>query len=282
MTKRPPTIELAALLERYDAFMLDAYGVLVSSERALRGAAAFVDRLREADKRFVVVSNDASRLPSTCARRYRSLGIDLDAEQIITSGSLIGEHFRRHGLRGKACAVLGPEDSVAYVRDAGGHIVEAGDERAEVVVIGDDSGYPFLPTIENTLDAILARCDRGNSVHLVLPNPDLVYPKGEGRIGLASGTVAMMIESALRLRLAEAAPTFARLGKPFAPMFEAGLRHLGDPPRDCVVMLGDQLTTDVEGAKNVGIDSVLVGTGLTSLQRSFDEEPRPTWLLEGL
>lgn len=282
MTSRPPTVSIDALLERYEAFFLDAYGVLVDGSRALPGAAALVRRLRERGQRFALLSNDASRLPATCARRYRTLGVEVEPAEVITSGSLLAGYFRAHDLVGKTCTVLGPDDSGAYVREAGGILVEPGDDAAEVTVIGDESGFPFLPTIEAVLSAISRRLDAAAPVHLVLPNPDLVYPKTHGEIGLASGSIALVIEAALRLRHGESAPRFARLGKPFAPMFEAGLAYLGSPPRDRVLMLGDQLHTDVLGANDFGIDVALVGTGLTPLHRGFDTGPRPTWLLEHL
>ena len=44
---------LTELIDRYDAFFLDIYGVLVSSAGALPGAPAFLKRLRNADKHFL-------------------------------------------------------------------------------------------------------------------------------------------------------------------------------------------------------------------------------------
>ncbi|HEY0715794.1 MAG TPA: hypothetical protein VGF45_24130, partial [Polyangia bacterium] len=55
----PTTI--AALLERYETFFLDAYGVLVRSSGALPGAAEFLARLRQAGRPHFILSNDASR-----------------------------------------------------------------------------------------------------------------------------------------------------------------------------------------------------------------------------
>jgi ribonucleotide monophosphatase NagD (HAD superfamily) len=50
-----------------------------------------------------------------------------------------------------------------------------------------------------------------------------------------------------------------------------------------VVLIGDQLATDIRGANDFGIDSALVGTGLTRLEREWaDDDPRPDWLLETL
>lgn len=50
-----------------------------------------------------------------------------------------------------------------------------------------------------------------------------------------------------------------------------------------MVMLGDQLGTDIRGANAFGIDSALVLTGLSRWQDALhDEGLRPTFLVENL
>ena len=46
-------------------------------------------------------------------------------------------------------------------------------------------------------------------------------------------------------------------------------------------MIGDQLETDIRGARDFGIDSVLIGTGVTKISDStFNGEIVPTYILE--
>jgi len=45
------------------------------------------------------------------------------------------------------------------------------------------------------------------------------------------------------------------ISKPAAAIFEVALRGLGSPPRGNVVMVGDSLSADVQGAANCGIDA---------------------------
>jgi ribonucleotide monophosphatase NagD (HAD superfamily) len=66
-----PEITIDTLLQRYDVFLLDAYGVLVHSTGALPGSIALINRLQELRKRFYVVTNDASKLPATAATLFR-------------------------------------------------------------------------------------------------------------------------------------------------------------------------------------------------------------------
>ena len=241
------------------------------------GAAAFIAALNARAKPYYIVTNDASKLPATAARRYRGFGLAIDEARVITSGQLLGDHFARAGLAGARCVVLGPEDSVAYVECAGGRPVSPV-EPFDVLVVADESGFPFLETVDAVLSALFRAFDAGRTVHLVCPNPDLVYPSAAG-FGIASGSVAGMLEAALALRYPRRGVRFTRLGKPYPAIFEEALRRSGT--RD-MVMVGDQLETDIRGARAFGIDAVLVMTGVSEEIAGVDEAVRPTALLPSL
>jgi HAD superfamily hydrolase (TIGR01450 family) len=268
-----------ALLERYSTFLIDAYGVLVTAGGCVPGAPEFLAELQRRGADYLVVTNDASRLPETSSRSYRERGIDVPPDRIITSGSLLEPYFRDNDLAGARCVVLGPPDSREYVRRAGGVPVEPDAEgEAEVVVFADESGYPFLHFVDETLSLIVRRARRGKQTHLILPNPDRVYPRDDIRLGVAVGSVASMMVHALEAALGDDAPRLVSLGKPHPPIYETALERLGT--RD-VVMLGDQLETDIRGALSVGIDAALVLTGVLD-GATGDSDVVPTWVVDGL
>lgn len=277
----PTKTHIDELCERYDALLLDAYGVLVDAKSALPGAIELIERLRSTAKPFLVVTNDASRLPETSAERYRRFGMEIDAERIVTSGSLLQTAFAERGLAGARCFVLGPHDSRIYVERAGGVVIEVdANADCDAVVIGDEDGYDFLPTVDATLSALIRAFDRGDAPALLLPNPDLIYPAGDGRYGFTSGGAALLLEAGLARRFPDRAPVFTRLGKPHRPMYDEARRRAGT---DSVVMIGDQLETDIAGARAAGIHAALLTTGVSTW--SADREPReldPTYLLRSL
>ena len=274
-----PETSLEALLSAYPVILLDAYGVLVDATGALPGAREAIDRLNLRGKPYFVLTNDASRLPRTWARRFRSFGLEISADRIITSGSLIAEYFERYRLGGSRSVVLGPADSRAYVEAAGGRVVSPEEGDLDVLLICDEEGYPFLQTADAALGALFARLDGGTPVRLVLPNPDLTYPSGGGGYGFTAGSIALMFEAALERRYGGNAPRFDRLGKPFAPMFEEVVRRSGAAAAD-LVLIGDQLETDIAGAFRFGIHSALATTGISPAPSSWSEaEARPNYLL---
>ncbi len=273
-------ISVEELSDRYPVLLFDAYGVLVHSSGALSGAVELINGLNSSGKPYYIITNDASKLPTAAAARYRSYGLDLDPERIITAGSLLKDYFASHGLVGKRCVVLGPEDSRRYVELAGGILAPAGDP-FDVLVVGDEVGFPFLETVEAVLSELYRRFDRDETVPLLLPNPDLVYPKGDAGFGIASGSVALIFEAAIKLRYPHRPDLrFVRLGKPHTAIFAEALRRCG--ARD-MVMIGDQLETDIRGANAFGIDSALVTSGVAGREpRLTADTPRPTYLLPSI
>ena len=254
---QPITID--SLIERYETLLFDAYGVLVNSSAALPGVAELVEYLNRIDKPFFILSNDASKLPETMIRKYQSFGFKVDPRQIITSGMLLDDYFEEHQLKGSACVVLGTPDSFRYVQHAGGEIVSI-DQDFEVAVIADEYGYDFVDSVDKVISGIFRKFDHRETVRLVLPNPDLIYPKNEDEFGIAAGSIAMMIEAAIKLRYPDRTGSiFDRLGKPYPAIFKKALLLSGTKN---MVMIGDQIETDIRGAKDFGLDSALVGTGI--------------------
>jgi len=256
----PIPIGLDELISRWDGFLIDAYGVLVDGTGALPGAARFISRLRERQAPFRVVTNDASRLPENIADRLTSLGVSVAAEEVLTSGAMLTPFFGQRGLRGAPTLVLGTSDAKAYVTRAGGVVVEMNQSpEPDVVAVCDHEGFDFLPTMEAALSLLLRRADAGRPIIGVLPNPDLIYPHSPGAFGFTAGAMALLLEAAVAARHPALGWKCQPLGKPHPPLFEEAARQLGAG----LVMIGDQLHTDILGARNAGIDAVLIGTGVS-------------------
>jgi HAD superfamily hydrolase (TIGR01450 family) len=271
------------LVSAYEAILLDAYGILVDAQGALPGARELIAHLHAIGKPFFVVTNDASRSVIATAQRYRSLGLEVPDDRVITSGSLLGACLSELGLVGAGCVVLGPPDSEAYVREAGGLILPLfGAKPSEVaaLIVGDESGFPFLEGCDAALSLAIRKIDAGEPLRLILPNPDLIYPKREGDFGFAAGTIAQIIESALALRYPGRGDLgFLRLGKPHRAIFVEAVARAGTRK---VLMIGDQLETDVRGAKAMGLDSVLVLSGVARPPHQLPEQLRPTYVVASL
>ena len=275
MVPRPTTI--SALLDTYDGVLLDAYGVLVDARGPLPGAAALIAELDRRHTPYAIVTNDASRSVATYVARFASFGLAIPGERIVTSGSLLPPYFRDRGLRGARTCVLGTDDSRAFVVEGGGVPVEvAPGMDIDAVAICDDAGTPFLDGIELTFSAIVRAVEAGRRPALVAPNPDLVYPKGHREYGFTAGAMALLVETALARRFPDAGLAFERLGKPEPHLFREGARRIG---ASRVVMIGDQLETDIAGALGAGIEAALLAGVSRWTERG---SIAPTYLLADL
>jgi HAD superfamily hydrolase (TIGR01450 family) len=269
------------ILARHAALFLDAYGVLTDSAAALPGARALIDALTATKKPYFILTNDASRTTASLAARFLRLGLPIPEERIVSSGSLLEPYFVAEALVGKATVVLGPPDAHTLARNAGARLVPVDPAaRLDVLVVCDESGFPFLETVDDVLTMLVRTIDAGGVPALVLPNPDRVYPRPAGALGFAAGTIARMFEEALAVRYPKAdGPRFVRLGKPHRAIFDEACRRA--KTRDAV-HVGDQIETDIRGASAAGLASALVTFGLT---RALDLDPSdalPTYLLPSL
>jgi HAD superfamily hydrolase (TIGR01450 family) len=273
VTPAPTTVR--ELLGRYDGTLLDVYGVLMDARGPLPGAAELLAAL--AGRPYAIVTNDASRSPTTYAARFASHGITVPADRFVTSGSLLAGYAP---IRDQRTCVLGTDDSRAYAAAGGARLVSLGDD-LDALAVCDDAGFDFLPGIETALNAVIRAVEAGRRPALVLPNPDLVYPKGGGELGFTAGAIALLIEAALARRFPSHKLRFDHLGKPEPHLFVEAARRLALPP-DRLVMIGDQLETDVAGARAAGVATALLA-GVTRWEHVRHAAPfAPTWLLDSL
>jgi HAD superfamily hydrolase (TIGR01450 family) len=266
--------KLTDLLDRYDAVFLDAYGVLNDAGGALPGAAELVAELDRRALPWLVLTNDCSRLPATIAARLTRFGVPVPADRVVSSGVLLAAR----DLTGRRTIVLGTDESRALARAAGAAVVAPADRDAppEVIVVADDAGFELLPETEATISAAVRALDAGVALELLLPNPDLLYPRPGGEVGLTAGAIAALIELALD-RLRPGAPRFVPLGKPHPPLYAEARRRVGAAAR--LLAVGDTIETDVAGAVAAGIDVAYLESAVS---RWRPGQPEPTWILRTL
>jgi len=271
MNPAPPIVSVDFLFDHYDAIAFDSYGVLVDGIDPLPGAIGFTERLIAAGKPWVLATNDASRLNGSRLEVMQGQGFGIEGDQVISAGSLLRRFFEERGVTGTRCIATGHGDAVEFVRLGGCEPVglTADDDVSTSLAIAGITGYDWFEATRDMLSLIIRRMDAGNPLHLVVPNPDVLYPDGVNRFSIGPGGLAEMIETAVSRRFGDDdAVKFAKLGKPYAPMFDAIKDRLNGYNK--VAFVGDQLHTDIAGANRAGLDSVLIGTGITRWNDASD------------
>ena len=275
-----PEIAIEEIIDRYSLILLDAYGVLVEHNGAIPGADSLIKKLRMNDKDFFLLTNDASRTPTSLSLKYKKMGLEIEENRILSSGTIIKDYFDSHNLKGLRCMVIGTEESLQMVEDAGG-ILQSTKTIADtdIVILCDDETEGILDSLHVIFNSIIKSTKDSNEPILLLANPDVIYPCSRDEVGIAIGSIAKMLEAALRLKLPDRKQFFQPLGKPETGLFKKAL-SLSD--FDNVIMIGDQLTTDILGAQRAGIDSALA-TYSSATSFNFNESKIiPTYLLSKL
>lgn len=277
--------DIGEILPLFDGFFFDAYGVLVNERELLPGVSALFKRLKNKNLPHLVLSNGSARTLEKTIDKYRSLGLDLASDQVLTSGSILEQVLPDLFSPNTKIVVLGTRDSVELVEKAGmsvTHInqMNAIPEEVEVVVIANQTEFDFLSSVNAVVDWLWNALRDERSVKVVLSNPDYVYPRSGNSIGITAGSVASILEASISALLGISSENWLiRTGKPEPFLFREGKTRLGCKKP---VMFGDQIVTDILGAKRSNMSAVLMTTGLVSEKFivNFPKEHRPDYILD--
>ena len=245
---------IAPLAERYDGFILDLWGVIHDGVRPYQGAADCLQRLREAGKRCVLLSN-APRRARAAEAMLRDMGITPDLYTgVLTSGEAVHLALRDRTdpwFATLGCRVwhLGPERD-RNVIDGLPLILAATPEQADFVLNTGPDDHRAPSSIE-PFEAELADCAR-RGLPMICANPDLEVIRGGIRVICAG---------ALAARYQQLGGAVRSLGKPDPAIYQPVLAMLAtDQARTLAV--GDSLRTDISGAHAAGLDSCWVLGGI--------------------
>jgi HAD superfamily hydrolase (TIGR01459 family) len=235
---------LADVADRFDAFILDAFGVLNVGLTPIPGAVDRMRDLRAMGKRLVVLTNAASDPRSAAHAKYRRLGFDFGLDEVVASRDVAVARLERIAPGARWGAIAADSDTFA---DIGVPVLRwSARERPQVDAFVMLSSANMDAATQDALTEELGRHPRP----LVVANPDLVAPREAG-LSLEPGHYAHALGDALGV-----APVF--FGKPFPEAYEDVLARLPGLSRDRIAMVGDTLHTDVLGGRAAGLGTVLV------------------------
>lgn len=225
--------------------LLDLDGVLYVEDEPLPGAVEAVAWLAREGVPLLFLTNTTSRPRARIADKLVAMGIDATPGQVLTPVIAAVGWLRRE--RPGRPALFVPEATAAEFDDLD-PLPPGATDGAGAVVVGDlGEGWDY------------ASMNRALRLLTADPPPRLValgmtrFWRAEDGLRLDAGAFVRAFEYA-------AGTTAVVTGKPDPQFFEAALDAL-DLPAAEVVMVGDDVRTDVEGAQRAGIGGILVRTG---------------------
>jgi len=237
-----------ALWDEYDVAMLDLDGVVYVGRAVVPGAAEHLSSAARSGMHLAYVTNNASRPPSEVAKHLRELGIPATDEDVVTSAQAAARLVAELVPAGSAVFVIGGAGLFEALAELDLKGVQTIGEDPVAVVSGFNPDLIWQTVIDG---AILV----SHGLPWVAANMDLTVPTAEG-VGPGNGVLVSAVA-----RFAGRDPVVA--GKPEPPLFEETRRRVGGSHP---LVVGDRLDTDIEGAENAGLDSLLVMTGVTGAE----------------
>ncbi|HEY6886234.1 MAG TPA: HAD-IIA family hydrolase [Solirubrobacter sp.] len=229
--------------EPAQAWLMDMDGVLVHEERAVPGADAFIGRLRELGRPFLVLTNNSIYTPRDLAARLRASGLEVPEEAIWTSALATAAFLADQRPRGTAF-VIGESGLTTALHQSGYTMTE---RSPDYVVLGETRSYS-LERITLAIRLI------ASGARFIATNPDPIGPTPAGPVP-ATGAVAALISRATNVQ-----PYY--VGKPNPLMMRSALNAI-DAHSDCTAMIGDRMDTDIVAGLEAGLETILVLTGVT-------------------
>jgi HAD superfamily hydrolase (TIGR01450 family) len=237
----------------FDAVLLDLDGTVYYEDHPLPGAVDLITRLQGMGKKFALVSNSTSS-PARVIKRMTPMGMIVPAENIYTAGAAAVDYVVERFAKSPG----GPR---VYNLATGG-VQSMLEGRANIV--DDDSG-PCDAVIIGAPANIYATPDRQRMALFLIRNgalavgvcADRIYPSPRG-LEFGSGALTLMLAYAANVR-----PVY--VGKPEKTFFQALCRHLPADPTRCV-LIGDNLESDIGGARAMGMKAILTLGGVTRRQ----------------
>lgn len=224
-------------------YVIDLDGTMYRGNQIIQSAKKFIDALNEKNETFYFLTNNAKRTKKQNVEHMERMGFQgIKEEQFFTSSMAAAIYAKEHYV-GKNAYYIGQEGLKEALMEQGFVITE---DDVDFVFVGLDT----TGTYEKYSKALSFLLDHAI---LIGTNDDrlLAQPKG---FSIGNGSIVAMYEYATK----QVSP---KIGKPHFPILEAALKYM-NKEKDEVILVGDNLETDILLGVNNGVETVFVTTGV--------------------
>ena len=240
-------------------FISDMDGVIYHGNKILDGVKDFVQWLQANDKKFVFLTNSSERTPHELSMKLERMGLSIPARHFYTSAMATAEflHSQRPGC---TAYVIGEAALTKALYD---HRIYMNDVNPDYVVVGETRTYSF-EKIEKAIELV------NNGAKLIGTNSDLTAPSENGIIPATRALI-----SPIEMTTGKSA---YYVGKPNPLMMRHALKKL-DCHRVDAAIIGDRMDTDIVAGIESELDTVLVLSGVSTMDTVSAFPYRPKYIL---
>jgi HAD superfamily hydrolase (TIGR01450 family) len=254
-----------AIADLFDGLLIDLDGVVWIGHEPVPGSPETLRALLDGGKRIVFVTNNPGRLPQAYVQRLGELGVEVGLEQIVTAGVAVARLAGEAAGEGGSAFVIGAEPLREMVAATGTRLLRGEEaEAADVVVVSGHKGFDY-----DELRTAKFALDHGARLFATSHDPTMPYPGGE-LPGTGAVLAAVEVASGKQATIA---------GKPERHLFELAKEAAGDGR---LAMVGDRISSDIDGGRAAGLETILVLSGTTSREQAEAADPAPDHVLDDL
>jgi phospholysine phosphohistidine inorganic pyrophosphate phosphatase len=252
------------MANRIRAFLIDLDGVVYQDGRGIPGAVEAIDWLARSQLPFIFITNTTSQSRSALADMLGAMGIAVDLERILTP-AVAASHWLATQIAGPVGLFVQPS---AVTDFDGVEVASCATAAVSAVVIGDYGKHWDFNAFNQAFRWLMDPCQPP----LLALGMTRYWQAADG-LRLDAGPFVVALEYATGRR-----PVV--LGKPALPYFKMALERLGIAA-DAACMIGDDILSDIGGARTAGIPGVLVRTGKFRTD-DLQQPPTPIAVLDSI
>mgnify|MGYP006104862893 FL=1 len=242
MTKNLDNEGLRSIIEDYDIFYIDLWGVVHNGIVLHKNAVEALEEISKVKKNYVLLTN-APRPNKSVQLTLEKMGMSKAIrDKVYSSGEAALSYLTKNYLD-KNFFHIGPPRDFDLFLDFKKNKIKEIKESIYLLCTGlfedkeDDLKY-YKKLFENNIEK-----------KMICTNPDLIVDKGDKR-ELCAGSVALVFE--------KMGGRVVYFGKPFAEVYNQSI----DNKDKKVLSIGDNLNTDIKGANLLNFDSLIISNGI--------------------
>jgi len=255
-----------AAADELDGFLIDLDGVVWIGPELVPGAAGTLRELLARGKEVVFVTNNPGKPAAEYVARLREAGVEVGDDRVVTAGEATAALAAASPRAGEGAFVIGAPAFKQTVAATGVELLEGeAGATAGAVIVSGHRGFDY----EELLTATRA-LQEGAALLATSRDPTLPMPGGAWP---GTGAVLAAVETA-------SGATAEIGGKPEPHLFELARERIAGAER--VAMVGDRVSSDVEGGRRAGLETILALSGATSREQARSAQPPPDRVVDDL
>jgi HAD superfamily hydrolase (TIGR01458 family) len=239
--------------------IFDIDGVLEYQGRVYPGAVETIKTLKQKGIAVRFLTNSTLKSRASCAQKLRSSGFAVEDPEVITASYATAQYLRE--LQPRSIWVMLEREGLNEFRD-----FVQDEKNPEYIVIGDNRSRFDFDHLNHALRLLF------NGSKLIGMIEELI-DESLGDLELNVGSWVRMLETAAGVKA-------LYIGKPNPFGFDLTVKTM-QVPKESVVMVGDRILSDILGAQQAGIRSILVKAGEFS-KKDLDDGIQPDYSIDSI